>query len=562
MRIPVGLFPLVLAAGAAGCTVDAESRPGPGRPVTEDLLAAAPAAADEWLSYGHDWSNQRYVPTARIDRRTVASLAPLWHHDLELYFRRSTRNESTPIVVDDLLIYTDLKNLVIAVDARDGKERWRYQPDLGPVAVCCGMVNRGVAVYGDKVYLATLDARVIALRRRDGSVAWDVRAGEPGQGYSFTMAPLAAAGKIIVGSSGGEFRIRGFVDAYDPDTGRRLWRFWTTPSPEEGGWYGGWSRTTPDGDPLPRDIAAERRDSARFADAWRQGGAPVWSTPAYDPGLGLLFVGTGEPSAVDGVIPPGDNLYSTSLIAIETATGRMRWYYQMVPHNMWNLDAASPTVLFDVTEGDSTIPAVGQAGKTGWVYILDRRTGRPIRRSDPFIPLEHIFPRPTREGTRASPALFGGSSWPPPAYSPRSGLLYVLGSYFPMRFTVDSAYAARGGRDPFTHAVFRKLPDSLQHGVFSAIDVSTGHIRWQRRIGRHLMYGGALATEGGLVFLGDSQGWLNALDAETGEILWRGRAGRGALGPPISYVVDGRQRIAVTSQRGLTVFGLPESGDQ
>ena len=183
-----------------------------------------------------------------------------------------------------------------------------------------------------------------------------------------------------------------------------------------------------------------------------------------------------------------------------------------------------------------------------------RRTGR----SDPFVPLEHIFPRPTRKGIRASPALFGGSSWPPPAYSPRTRLLYVLGSYFPMRFTVDSVYAARGGGDPFTHAYFRKLPDSLQYGVLSAVDVNTGHIRWQRRIGRHLMYGGALATESGLVFFGDSQGWLNALDAETGETLWRGRGGHGALGPPISYVVDGRQRIAVTSQRGLTVFGLPE----
>jgi outer membrane protein assembly factor BamB len=214
-------------------------------------------------------------------------------------------------------------------------------------------------------------------------------------------------------------------------------------------------------------------------------------------------------------------------------------------------------VLFDVTVGDSTIPAVGHAGKTGWVYILDRRTGRLIRRSDPFIPLENIFPMPTREGTRASPAVRGGSSWPPPAYSPRTGLLYVLGSYIPMRFVIDSAHAATGDRDPFTHAHFEKLPDSLQFGIFSAIDVNTGRIRWQKRVRRHLMYGGALATESGLVFFGDAQGWLNAVDAETGRTLWRGRAGRGPVGPPISFLVEGHQRIAITSQRGLMVFGLP-----
>lgn len=550
-------LPMVLMAGTAACVRDA-SRPVLSL-VTDEVLRSAPTRRDGWHTYGRDWSNQRFVPLAEINRETVASLEPVWQHNLDLYFRRSTRNESTPLVVDDLLIYTDLKNLVVAVDVKDGRERWRYRPKLGPVALCCGMVNRGVAAFGDKVYIATLDGRVIALHRSDGSVAWDVAAAQPAQGYSFTMAPLAADGKIIVGASGGEFRIRGFVDAYDPETGRRIWRFWTTASPDDGGWYGGWSRTTPEGDSLPRDIAAEKRDSARFTEAWREGGAPVWSTPAYDPRLGLLFVGTGEPTMIDGAVPPGDNLYSTSLIAIDIATGRMRWWYQMVPHNVWNLDAASPAVLLDVTVGDSTIPAVAHAGKTGWVYILDRRTGRRIRRSDPFIPLENIFPEPTREGTRSSPGVFGGSSWPPPAYSPRTGLLYVLGSYMPMTFVVDTSHPAANRRDRFTYARFTKLPDSLWFGLFSAVDVNTGRIRWQEKVRRRLIYGGALATEAGLVFFGDQQGWLNALDAETGRTLWRGRAGRGPLGPPISFLVEGHQRIAVTSQRGVVVFGLPSS---
>lgn len=542
----------------AACSDASSSALNTTRLVTERDLLAATSATESWLNHGRDWGNQRYVPLTDINTRTVTSLRQIWQHDLDLYFRHSTRNESTTIVVQGLLIYTDLKNLVIAVDASTGRERWRFQPRLGPVALCCGMVNRGVAAYGDKIYLATLDARLIALRRSDGSVAWDVAAADPSKGYSFTMAPLAAAGKIIVGASGGEFQIRGFVDAYDPETGRRIWRFWTTASPEQGGWFGAWSRTTPEGDRLPRDIARERRDSARYADAWLKGGGSVWSTPAYDPGLGLIYFGTGEPGTIDGVVPPGDNLYSTSLIALEIETGRLRWYYQMVPHNVWNLDACSPPLLFDVAEGDSTIPAVAHAGKTGWVYILDRRNGRLIRRSEPVVPLENIFPIPTREGTRASPAIFGGSSWPPPAYSPLAGLLYVPGSYIPMRFVSDTAGPVSADRDPFANAHFEKLADSRSFGTLSAIDVKTGRIRWQAKVRRHLMYGGVLATEGGLVFFGDARGELNALDARTGRELWRGKVGRGPLGPPISFSVNGHQRIAITSQQGLAVFGLPE----
>lgn len=548
-------FPPLLLLGAAACLAEAPATAPPLRSVTDEVLAAAADGA-EWITHGRDWSNGRYAPLTEIDRSTVASLEPLWHHDLDLYLRRSVRNESTPLVLDQQLFYTDLKNLVIALDGRSGGELWRYSPALGPVALCCGMVNRGLAAYGDKVYLATLDARVIALNRATGAVAWEVQAANPAEGYSFTMAPLAASGKIVVGSSGGEFGIRGFLDAYDATSGRRLWRFWTTPSPEEGGWYGEWRVTTPEGDRLPRDIAAERRDSAQYTDAWRKGGAPVWSTPAYDPALGLLYVGTGEPSAIGGRVPPGDNLYSTSIVAIEIATGRLRWYYQMVPHNLWNLDAASPPVLFDLPVGDSVVPALAHAGKTGWVYILDRRTGRLLRRSEPLVPLVNIFPQASAEGTLSAPGGFGGSSWAPPAYSPTTGLLYVLATHMPMRFVTETT----GGLtpDPFHGGHFERIPHVGQYGLLSAVDPATGAIRWQRRARRHLMYGGALATGSGLVFYGDPQGWLNAVDAVTGDSLWRGRASAGPLGPPITYLANGRQRIAVTSQSGLTVFGLPD----
>lgn len=524
-------------------------------PVTDDLLEASPTPARGWPTHGHTWDNQRYVPLTEINRRTVGRLRRLWAHKPGTLFRRAVRNESTPVVMDDLLIYTDLNNLVMALDVHTGKERWRYRPHLGPTALCCGMVNRGVALYGDKVYLATLDARVIALHRGTGRVIWDTRAATPAKGYSFTMAPLAVGGKIIVGASGGEFGIRGFVDAFDAETGKRVWRFWTIPSPAQGGWYGRWSATTPDGEPLPRDIAAERRDSAGFVDAWRRGGAPVYSTPAYDPELRLLYVVTGNPSWVEGMIPPGDNLYSTSLVALDIETGTLKWFYQMVPHNLWDFDAASPPVLFDAPVGDSVVPAVGHAGKTGWVYVLDRRTGRQLRRSDPIVPLENVFPAPTREGVRTSPGSRGGANWPPPAYSPQTRAMYVLASHIPMTFRLDTTVSTpKGMVNAF--ARFEPLPDSLNFGTFSAVDVATGRIRWQRKVPGQLMFGGAVATGGDLVFLGGSQGLLEALDAETGKLLWQVQAGRGNLGPPISFQVGDHQRIAVTSRDGLAVFGL------
>jgi glucose dehydrogenase len=201
---------------------------------------------------------------------------------------------------------------------------------------------------------------------------------------------------------------------------------------------------------------------------------------------------------------------------------------------------------------------VGHAGKTGWVYLLDRRTGRQIRRSDPIMPLENIFPRPSRDAARTSPGTRGGANWPPPAYSPRTGLMYVLASYIPMRFVLDTAAKQEEGDELFLYAHFESLPDSLNFGTFSAIDVATGKIRWQHRVHKHLMYGGAVATAGGLVFYGNIQGYLFAVDAETGETVWRDRAGTGYLGPPISFQVDGRQLVAVTSRQGIAVYGLGE----
>jgi glucose dehydrogenase len=290
----------------------------------------------------------------------------------------------------------------------------------------------------------------------------------------------------------------------------------------------------------------------------------VWTTPAYDPELGLIIFGIGNPSPVDGRTPPGDNLYTSSLAALDLASGKLRWYYQMVPHNEWDYDPASPPVLLDVPHNGNTVPAVAHAGKTGWVYILDRRNGKLLRRSEPFVPIEHIFPAPTAEGVRTAPGTRGGSNWPSAAYSPETGAVYVLGSHIPMLYKIDSAAVAaaaakvrRPGSPPPHHllGVFSEFENDGRFGTFTAVDVATGRIRWQQKVKGPLMLGGALATAGGLVFFPEPA-YLNAVDAETGKPLWRYELDKGPVGPPITFMVDGQQRVAVTSTGGVTVFGL------
>jgi alcohol dehydrogenase (cytochrome c) len=541
----------------------------PLRPVTEQRLSAADTSG-EWLSYGRDRHNLRYAPFEQINRQTVGRLKLLWHEGGIHLFKSYLRNESTPVVADGMLLYTDPGirtgepgNHVTAVNARTGRKLWTWYHRTTGGALCCGLINRGVALLGDKVYVGTLDGHLVALDRASGREVWNrqVEGAEPSEGYSFTMAPLAAGGKIIIGTSGGEFRIAGFVDAYDPETGQRQWRFHTVRSPAEGGWWGQWVMTTPDGDPLPRDTAQERRDSASYPDEWQRGGGPVWTTPAYDEALGLVIFGIGNPSPVEGRTPPGDNLYTSSIAAVEVATGKLRWYYQTVPHNVWDYDPASPPILMDIAQGRDTVPAVAEAGKTGWVYILDRRTGRRLRRSEPFVPLERIFAGPTADGVRISPGTHGGSNWPSASFSPRTGAMYVVGSYFPMLYRVDSVSSALAdarvpGPDRHRFGVFSEIKGDGRYGLVSAVDVATGRIRWQHKVEDPLVFGGTLATAGGLVFFSEG-GAIHALDEGTGASVWRHQLGKGTLGPVISFMLDGQQRLAVASARGVSVFGLP-----
>ncbi|HEU5393332.1 MAG TPA: PQQ-binding-like beta-propeller repeat protein, partial [Candidatus Methylomirabilis sp.] len=471
--------------------------------------------------------------------------------------------QTVPIVVNGVMYLTTPYNTAIAVDASTGRQLWRYQHKLGTQIFCCGPNNRGVAVAYGKVYMGTLDARLVALDQNTGKVVWDIEVADPEFGHSETMAPLVYKGKVIIGISGAEYGIRGFVTAYDANSGKQLWRWHTIP---DTGWEGIWAETTPEGMKLNRNIAAEKAAMAQHADAWKRGGGSMWMTPALDPDLGLLYMAIGNPSPdLDGSIRPGDNLYTESIVAVEVETGKLRWHYQQVPHDVWDLDAVSPPVLFDVTVGGKKVKAVGEAGKTGWVYILDRATGKRIHLSQAFVPQENMFAQPTAEGARMLPGANGGSEWSPMAYSPLSQAVYVLGLHQPMWYKVHSVPWEKGKL--WLGSAFVNIPGEAQSGTFTAIDVNTGKIMWQTKTEQPLI-GGALATAGGLVFFGEGNGNFNALDAKSGKVLWQFQTGAGVNAPPMTYELGGEQFIAVASggnfQLGFPygnsvfVFGLPK----
>ena len=326
------LAPLLLSLAAATGSAQSPGVPDvtPGR-----LLSPTPG---EWLVHGRTYDNQRYSPLTQITTANVARLSPRWIFQLA-----GARDgiETTPIVADGVMYLTTSHNRVFAFDLRSRKKLWQYEHKLGHAVYCCGPVNRGLAIAGSRVFMATLDARLVALDRASGEVVWNVQTDDPDSAVSHTMAPLVVDSIVIVGAAGGEYGIRGSVSGYDVRDGHRVWRWYAVPSPEEGGWWGKWATQTPTGEDLHRDIARERADSAKFADSWRHGGAPVWTTPAYDSELGLIYFGVGNPSpSNDGEGRPGDNLYNNSTVALDVRTGTLRWYHQHVPHDLWEIGRA------------------------------------------------------------------------------------------------------------------------------------------------------------------------------------------------------------------------------
>ncbi len=552
---------LVVAAGVV--PADAQKAPSVSHTaVTDQMLSNAAADAKNWLSYGKDYSNTRYASSRKITTQNVGTLIPRWVYQTGGPIGSF---ETTPLVVDGVMYLTTPFNHAIALDARTGKQVWRYEhKQSGTPIICCGPNNRGLAAAYGRVYMATLDAHLVALDQKTGKVVWDVQVDDPTAGYSLTIAPLAYKGMIIVGNSGAEYGVRGFVDAYNATDGKRVWRFWSIP---DTGWEGKWSPTTPEGEKLNRDLNKEQADFAKYKDSWQRGGGSTWMTPAVDPATDTVFIVVGNPSPdLDGSIRPGDNLYTESMVALDVKTGKYKWHYQYVPHDVWDLDAVSPAVLFETMADGKRVKAVGHAGKTGWFYIHDRATGKLIRKSQAFVPQENMFAQPTAAGVRMLPGANGGSEWSPVAYSPDTRMVYVLGLHQPMNYITHSAPFDRGKL--WLGSAFVAIPGEEQSGTFTAIDVNTGKIAWQNKLPDPLI-GGALATAGGVVFTGgDGTGNFYAFDAKTGKELWRFQCGAGVNAAPISFEVDGEQFIAVAAGGNFQlrfpygdsvfIFGLPK----
>jgi alcohol dehydrogenase (cytochrome c) len=498
-------------------TVYAQLPAGANVNVTDSMMLGAESDQNNWLLHGRTYDNQRYSPLKQItvDNVNALNLVALVQTGMTASF------ETTPIVANGVMYITtpvvNRKMMIIAINAATGERLWDVTYNLGPFQICCGPVNRGVAAGYGKVYVATLDDHLLALDASDGHTVWDTTIVSSQYGYSETLAPQIYDGMIIVGSAGGEWALRGFVAAYDASTGQQRWR---------------WMATDP---------------KTYSGDSWQEGGGMVWTTPAIDPQLGLVIFSTGNPNPdLDGTSRRGDNLYSDSIVALDVHSGELKWYYQEVKHDVWDYDAASNVVLFDVHQNGETIPAAAEAGKVGWVFILDRRTGQLIRKSDPYVMMsKNMFSMPTSAGVDMLPGANGGAEWSPPAYSPQTHYLYILAMDQLMHFTTKPAPSAPG-LIRLGSAFTNVAPGGIQDGPLVALDVETGKIAWQYKAPQPLI-GGALATAGNLVFMGEGNGWFDAFNARSGDRVWRYNLGAGVNAPPITYQVSGEQYVAVAA---------------
>lgn len=569
-------------------------------PVTSARLKAADADPANWLTHGRDYSNQRFSPLDQINTGTIKQLVPKWIYQTGV----AATFQTTPLVADGTMYLSAPFSHVIAVDAKTGRELWRYEHKKKVEKICCGPANRGVALGDGLVFVATVDARLVALDSATGKVSWDIALAEANEklatedkrargegntlsdrpitgstGVGAAAAPLVYEGMVFAGITGvgyglhldaarpgmplgavigvaGRYGRPGFLAAYDAKTGNKVWQFDTT----QEGWEGEFRTTTSDGVKLPRDIAAEKAAAKQFPDAWKFGGGSIWHSPAVDPGLGLIYFGIGNPSpqSIDDT-RPGDNLYSSSLVAVEAKTGKLVWHYQQVPHDLWGYDVASPPTLFSVTIDGKTIPAIGQASKLGWYYVHDRRDGKLLFKSEAFVPQINLFARPSPEGIVIAPGGGGGANWSPTAIDEQQGLAFVAAMHLPMRYVIREI-PAEGDKPAIKTSAFEVLESGEAWGTLTAIDLkASGKIAWQQKTDDPLL-GGVLATAGDIVFSGDGKkGDLAAYDAKSGARVWSFNCGAGVNAPPVSYAVDGKQYIAVAAG-GNQLFGFRQGG--
>jgi alcohol dehydrogenase (cytochrome c) len=568
------------------------------------LLAAALAVALaqlqlDWPTHGFTLENTRHASIAQITPANANQLVKVWQFSTGVH----ERMETTPIVVGSTMyLTTGPGNNVIALNAQTGKQKWRYNPHIGTAAACCGLINRGVAVANGRVFLATLDGRLIALNAANGKPLWDLYVGHASDGFSETMAPLVWDDTVFIGSSGGEFGIRGSFTAYRASDGKLLWR-WYSVGP---GWEGNFTESV-HGVSLHRDIAREKRDAPRYRDAWKHGGGPIWMTPALDPKTATLYVSTGNPGpSFNGSIRPGDNLYTDCIVALNARSGKMLWYYQQTPHDVWDYDAASPPLLFDTRDASGKrVPAVGEASKTGWLYILDRRNGKVIRLSESIVPTAHIYADPSKDGALEQPGGLGGVIGPL-SYDPSRHFAFIVALDRPEYRNQDpSAPTWDVSKGHYEGGAY--TPVGYFRDFMVAVNVDTGKIAWRKTLAKGLVgdYGarvvnGSLSV-GDLVFAADPDGRFYAFDASTGDTKWQYHLGENerqadslwarfvdwthwakhallhqAQPPdpvarvdasPVVYAIKGREYIALggdvtpASEAGgsvMTVFALPK----
>ncbi|MEE8453258.1 MAG: PQQ-binding-like beta-propeller repeat protein [Limibaculum sp.] len=528
-----------LTAAASAQEVKSATLYGDMLTVTQDMLTRAAGDGNNFLHTNGNYAQTRYYPSRQINAGNVQNLRPAWIFQTEIV----DTMETTPIVVDGVMYVTTAFDHVYALNARTGQQIWQYKHDMGPITTyCCGPNNRGVAVYGDMVYLGTLDAQLVALDAKTGKQVWAVQIADPELGYSETMAPTVVNGKVLIGTNGGEYGVRGFVKAYDWKTGDLLWTFHTTAEDSRGVW----ATHDATGRDMLRDIAAEKAVYAAKGDPYKTLGGGVWQNPAVDLETNRIYFVAGNPSPdLDGSIRPGDNLYTNSLISVDLDTGEYACHFQYIAHDVWDLDAVSPPILAMVDDGSGNmVKGVLHGGKTGHVYVHRADDCSLIRFSEAMVPQEDMWVLPTADGARMLPGANGGVEWSPMTVNADLGLVYAINLHQPMTYHVESTPYPDGKL--WLGGAFKVIASEQQWGNVTAVDYNTGNIRWKVKTPQP-MIGGIMATAGGLVFTGEGNGQFKAYDAETGAILWNFQAGAGVNAPPSSYTVDGKQYIVVAA---------------
>ncbi len=520
--------------------------------VPYDRLLDAGKDPANWLTYSGAYMSQRYTTLDRITPNNASDLEIKWVFQA----RSLDKFEATPLVVDGVVYVTQPPNDIVALDARTGRIFWTYEHDLpSGITACCGRVNRGLAILGDTLYMGTLDCRLMAFDAKTGKVLWDREVCDYASGYALAHAPLAVKDKIIIGTAGGELGIRGFLAAYDAKTGEQRWKFNTIPEPGEPG-HETWEN-----------------------DAWKTGGASIWLTGSYDPELNLTYWGVGNVSpSYDGSVRPGDNLYGSSVLALDVDTGKLKWYFQFTPHDEWDWDAVQVPVLVNRKWKGRDRKLMLWGNRNAFFYVLDRETGEFLL-GKPFVkqtwaagldskgrPIRIPGAAPSAKGSLTFPGVQGGTNWFSPSYSPRTDLFYLSGweDYSSVYFAYEQEYQkglwyTRGSPKSEVSPTRRLEPDlrdeDTGYGVIRALDPDTGEPKWELKL-HEVNEAGILTTATDVLFTGSREGHVMALDARDGRLLWRRYLGGQVVASPMAFAVDGKQRFAVACGHSLFVFGL------